>query len=157
MKFENILHTANRRESFCIPREMVITGSVRADTSGHITGTINGDVWTKHKITIYKEGVVNGDITAEELVVYGKITGDVRKCKKMVVHAGAIIKGNIVTAEIHTEKDSRIDGIITTTDVPPVAIITNHAEEEEKDTAPVEEPAPSPADKNEPVLSQSWF
>jgi cytoskeletal protein CcmA (bactofilin family) len=112
MKLENILNAAIGKENFCIPKEMVINGSFLAETSGQIAGTVNGDVLVKGKIVILKDGTVNGDIAADELVVYGKLTGDVRSCSKMVIHSGSVISGNITATEIHTDKDAVIEGLI---------------------------------------------
>lgn len=113
MKLENILNPASRKENFCITKEMVIDGSVKAGTSGQVAGIINGDLEVKGRLTVMKEGILNGDIIAEELVVFGKINGDVKKCNKISVQPGAIIKGNVNTVEIHIEKEAVIDGIIT--------------------------------------------
>jgi cytoskeletal protein CcmA (bactofilin family) len=117
MKFENILNAAARKESFCIPKEMIIHGSLTSETSGQITGTVKGDVWVKNRLIIHKEGIVTGDISAEELVVYGRIDGDIKKCSKTTVHSGAVIKGNITTSEIYIEKDTIIEGLISKSEI----------------------------------------
>ena len=39
MKLENILNAAIGKESFCVPKEMVINGSFLAETSGQVTLT----------------------------------------------------------------------------------------------------------------------
>ena len=113
MKLENILNPATRKENFCITKEMVVNGSVTAETSGQVAGIINGDIEVKGRLTLMKDGILNGDIIAEELMVFGKINGDVKKCNKISVQSGAIIKGNVNTAEIHIEKEAVIEGIIT--------------------------------------------
>jgi cytoskeletal protein CcmA (bactofilin family) len=118
MMFENILNAA-RRESFCIPKEMVVYGSLMAETSGQISGTVKGDVWVKNRLIIHKEGIVSGDISAEELVVHGRIDGCIKKCSKTIVHSGAVIKGNITTSEIHIEKDAFIEGLISKSEIIP--------------------------------------
>lgn len=113
MKLDNILNAAIRKDSFLIPKEMVIHGSFTSETPGQIAGTIHGDVQSKGRILILKEGIINGDVHAEELLVYGKINGDVKKCNKINVQSGAVIKGNVTTGEIHIEKDAIIEGLIT--------------------------------------------
>jgi cytoskeletal protein CcmA (bactofilin family) len=119
MKFENILNAAIGKESFCVPKETIIYGSLETETSGQITGTVRGDVWVKNRLIIHKEGMVTGDVSAEELVVYGKINGNVKKCTKTTVHSGAVIKGNIATSEIHIEKDAVIEGLISKSETLP--------------------------------------
>ena len=118
MKLENILNAAIGKESFCIPKEMVINGSFQAESSGHIAGRVNGDILVNGRIVILKEEIVNGDISADELVVYGRLTGDVRSCSKMIVHSGAVVTGNITATEIHTDKDAIIEGLIVKPGMP---------------------------------------
>lgn len=113
MKFENILPASIRKETFWIPKEMTITGSIRTDSSGQIAGIVHGDIQVSGKLIIAKEAIIIGNISATDIMVYGKVTGDIRCANKMIVQSGARIKGNIYTSEIHLEKDSLVDGIIT--------------------------------------------
>jgi cytoskeletal protein CcmA (bactofilin family) len=113
MKLDNIINAALRKESFNIPKGMVITGSVNTRINGQIAGTINGNVFAKSKIVVQKGAVLNGDVSAEELQVYGSINGDVQCSGKTIVYNGAVIKGSIHTAEIHIEKDAVVEGMIS--------------------------------------------
>jgi cytoskeletal protein CcmA (bactofilin family) len=154
MKFENILNTTIRKESFFISKEMVITGSVSADAPGQIAGIIKGDVSVNQKLVILKEGIIIGDVSAEELLVYGKIEGDIKRCNKLMVQSGAIIKGNITTQEIHTEKDAIIEGLISKAGNPPA---TKKKEFPKKKELPVETNEPVITAKKEPGDRQAWF
>lgn len=156
MKFDNLLNTGIRKDGFYIPKEMVITGSFKADISGQIAGTVNGNIWIKAKIFILKDGIVNGDISAEELVVYGKINGDVKSCKKMIVQSGAVIKGNIVTDEIHIEKNATIEGLITKSNLHPVTT-KNSETEEKKYSLAIENTESNPGIKSVKTERQAWF
>lgn len=111
MKFENIINTTGRKESFFLSKEMVITGAVKAEAPGQIAGIINGEVVVNNKLVILKEGIILGDVAADELLVYGRIDGDV-KCTNLIIQSGALIKGNITTITIHIEKDAIIEGNI---------------------------------------------
>ncbi len=113
IKFDNILNAAIGKESFSVPKQMIITGSLKTDAPGQIAGVVNGDVTVNSRVVILKDGIVNGDISAEELIVFGKINGNVNRCNKMIVQSGAIIKGNITTVEIHVEKDAIIEGVVS--------------------------------------------
>ena len=112
MKFENLL-PGIRKETFHIPKEMIITGSFKADTAGQVAGIVNGYIQVNGKLIITKDAIINGNILATDIMVYGKITGDVKCFSKMFVQTGARIRGNIHTAEIHLEKGSLVDGVIT--------------------------------------------
>ncbi|MEP7373380.1 MAG: polymer-forming cytoskeletal protein [Chitinophagaceae bacterium] len=155
MKLENILNATIGRESFCVPKEMVINGSFLAETSGQVAGTVNGDVLVKGKIVILKEGIVNGDISADELVVYGRLTGDVRSCSKMVIHSGAIVSGNITATEIHTDKDAIIEGLIVKSGMPVSA--ESRVRLPAKTSSPFRENYKMSADNSESSKHEAWF
>lgn len=157
MKLDNIFHAAVRKESFFIPKEMVITGSVDTEMPGQVAGVINGNVFVKNKVIILKEGVINGDISAEELLVYGRINGDVLCSGKMLIQNGAVIKGNIITSEIHIEKDTIIEGVINKSFLEPVQFIERAESKSRKN-----EISDNPADRivssqKENVKRQAWF
>jgi cytoskeletal protein CcmA (bactofilin family) len=155
MKLDNIINAALRKESFYIPKGMVIAGSVNTRINGQIAGMINGNVFAASKIIIQKDAVINGDISAEELQVYGNINGDVQCSGKTTIYNGAIIKGSIYTAEIHIEKDAVVEGMISkaikeeTAPVPERTTRSSSKKEEEnagEDTPDLKE-----------IQRQSWF
>jgi cytoskeletal protein CcmA (bactofilin family) len=157
MKFENLLNMTARKESFFISKEMLITGAVKAEAPGQIAGIIKGNVSVNNKLVILKEGIILGDVSADELLVYGRIDGDVKECNKVMIQSGALIKGNISTVEIHIEKDAIIEGVITKAGSQP----TLHKKREfpkkkELPVETVEPPAPS-AGKKETGERTAWF
>jgi cytoskeletal protein CcmA (bactofilin family) len=155
MNLENILNAAIGRESFCIPKQAVITGSLKTDTPGQIAGIINGDVLANSKIAILKDGIVNGDVSAEELIVFGKINGNVNRCNKMIVQSGAIIKGNITTIEIHIEKDAVIEGVVSKAGVH--MVIHKKKEPLRKNESATEHSEMGSEEKSETIERQTWF
>jgi cytoskeletal protein CcmA (bactofilin family) len=157
MKFENILNAAARKESFCIPKEMIVNGSLTSETSGQITGIVKGDVWVKNRLIIHKEGVVNGDVTAEELVVYGRIDGDIIKCCKTTVHSFAVIKGNIATSEIHIEKDAVIEGLISKSEILPVSFQKKIEFPKKKNESADKKSGTIAAVENGTIEQRTWF
>jgi cytoskeletal protein CcmA (bactofilin family) len=150
MKFDVILNSAIRKDSFVIPKEVVIGGSIKADTPGQISGIVNGDIICKARIVIHKDGIVNGNIIADELLVYGHINGDIKSCNKVTVQSGAVVKGNINTAEIHIEKEALIEGLIMKSGVQ----INKPGVARKKD--PPMEPAVPVTNINDEI-KQSWF
>ncbi|HMU46599.1 MAG TPA: polymer-forming cytoskeletal protein [Chitinophagaceae bacterium] len=134
MKFENILQAAVGKDFFFIPKGMVIEGTVGSLVSGQVAGTINGNVTVKNKLTLLKDAVVNGNITAGELHVYGRLNGDVLNCEKMVVYSGAAINGHVTAFEIHTEKNATIEGEIIKSRIPVSTLTLNNVIKKEEDT-----------------------
>lgn len=155
MNLDNILSAAIRKESFCIPKQMVITGSLKADAPGQIAGIVNGDVMVNSRIVILKDGVVNGDVSAEELIVFGKINGNVNRCNKMTVQSGAVIKGNITTVEIHIEKDAIIEGLVSKSGV---HMVTNKKKELLRKTESITEHTETEIEEKSEIRErQTWF
>jgi cytoskeletal protein CcmA (bactofilin family) len=154
MKLDSLLNSSHRKDSFLIPKEMMITGTIQTDSPGQIAGLINGDVLTKSRVIILKEGIINGDVIADELLVYGKINGHVKSCNKINIQSGAAIKGNINTAEIHMEKNAKIGGIITKSDI---QTLTKNKETTKKKIHPSSTIEPAPAAKDQNTQRQAWF
>lgn len=155
INLENILNAAIGRESFSLPKQVVITGAFKTDAPGQIAGIVNGDVLANSKIVILKDGVVNGDVSAEELVVFGKINGNVNRCNKMIVQSGAVIKGNISTIEIHIEKDAVIEGLVSKAGVH--MVINKKKEPLRKNESAQEHPSLETEEKNAQTKRQAWF
>lgn len=155
LKLENIFD-ASRKGDFFVPKGMAITGTFTADQPGKIAGEINGDVLVKGKVTILKGAVIRGDIYASGVTVYGKVTGDIKCTGKTTLETGAYVRGNIVTSEVHIEKDTIVEGIITK----PSAETTTAHEPEERGSEKIlthEIPAPKQTLGDENANSQSWF
>jgi cytoskeletal protein CcmA (bactofilin family) len=155
MKFENIINTTGRKESFFLSKEMVITGTVKAEAPGQIAGIINGEVVINNKLVILKEGIILGDVAADELMVYGRIDGDV-KCTNLIIQSGALIKGNITTITIHIEKDAIIEGNIIKAGNEMIL----HKKKElpkKKEPLPVKKVEPPSTGKKETGERSAWF
>lgn len=156
MKFENRLNSAGRKETFYLSKEMVITGSVQAEAPGQIAGIINGEVVVNNKLVVLKEGIILGDVAAEELMVYGRIDGDV-KCTNLIIQTGALIKGNITTITIHIEKDAIIEGNVVKAGNQ-MMLQKKKELPKKKEPPPVKKVEPPPPPKKETgEQRQAWF
>jgi cytoskeletal protein CcmA (bactofilin family) len=155
LKLDNILNAAIGKESFSLPKQMIITGSLKTDAPGQIAGVVNGDVTVNSRVVILKDGIVNGDISAEELIVFGKINGNVNRCNKMIVQSGAVINGNINTVEIHVEKDAIIEGLVTKSGIN--MMITKKKELVRKNESTIEHTETRIEEKSEIKERQTWF
>lgn len=100
------------KQTFVIASGVTVDGSFACNGSGIIIGRIDGDISIDGKITVTKEGVINGNVKTVELVVKGSITGNIYCEGKIILSAGAYIQGNILAGEIEIEKNAIIDGIV---------------------------------------------
>jgi cytoskeletal protein CcmA (bactofilin family) len=165
---ENILNTVSSKKSFNIPAGMTVAGTFTVDVPGQIAGTVNGDVLVNGRLVILKNGVVNGNVKAEELEILGSVTGDIQCSGKMILQNACFVKGNISTIEIQIEKDAVIDGIITKPDANKTELGFTPGITEDSSTEIIEideEPEPLiPAEEpvliikaEEEELQSSWF
>jgi cytoskeletal protein CcmA (bactofilin family) len=98
--------------SFSIPDRVTVHGAIDASTSGRIVGIVNGDVRSTGKLIINVNGRVNGDVYAEEVLLFGKVYGNVYCKHKIVLHNLSFVQGNVRAMTIETEEGAIIDGMV---------------------------------------------
>jgi cytoskeletal protein CcmA (bactofilin family) len=79
--------------------------------SGHVQG--NGKIGGT--LSMSKSAAWNGDITAKQAVLAGKVTGKVVIEDKLEVSASAVISGEIVAKVLAIANGARIEGEVTVT------------------------------------------
>ncbi len=80
--------------------------------SGHVDGTIDVD---GHTLTIAEGAVVAATVTADTVVVQGKVKGELSATNKIVVSATAAIEGGISAPVISVAEGASINGSVETT------------------------------------------
>ncbi|MDG1286556.1 MAG: polymer-forming cytoskeletal protein [Rickettsiales bacterium] len=97
-----------------ISRDMNIMGNLISDGVVDIDGRIEGNVRAM-KITIRKDGVVAGDLQADEIEVYGQVKGLVR-AKDVHLYTSAKVEGSIMHEVLSMEEGAFVDGKFKRTD-----------------------------------------
>src|SRR5213594_3653755 len=97
-------------EQATIGRTLVIKGEVSGSESLYVDGKIEGTLTFKdHRVTVGRNGVVQANISAREVVIMGKVTlnGDVVSAR-ISVEDGAMLRGSVQLnpAEQKHEKSS---------------------------------------------------
>jgi cytoskeletal protein CcmA (bactofilin family) len=90
--------------------DLVIDGSVSTGGELQIDGTINGTVRAR-AVVVDANGVVYGDITAEEVIVRGRVIGPIRALH-IHIYAGAHIEGDVINQTLSIENGAHVDGKI---------------------------------------------
>lgn len=85
-----------------------ITGSLEGDGELQIDGHLRGNVRCTHLI-IGSQATVDGDVTADQIVVRGEVKGTVRANYAMLQH-GARVEGDIFHKELSIETGARFEG-----------------------------------------------
>jgi len=94
-----------------ISEECQFQGTLDLQGSLRIDGRLEGNVDNAKYVTVSKNGVVKGDITAQGVVVIGSVTGNI-VADNVEILSTAKIKGNIRSKSILVEGGARVNASI---------------------------------------------
>lgn len=99
-----------------ITRDVVIDGNVVTAGELHVDGTVRGNIRSKACV-VDMQGIVEGEIVAEEIFVRGRVIGPMRGVH-VHLHAGAHVEGDVINESIEIENGAYIYGSIRRSDDP---------------------------------------
>lgn len=99
-----------------ISRDVVVEGNLVTAGELHIDGTVHGNVRARSCV-IDVQGVVEGEVVAEEIFVRGRVIGPMRGVQ-VHLHNGAHVEGDVVNESIEIENGAYIYGSIRRSDDP---------------------------------------
>jgi cytoskeletal protein CcmA (bactofilin family) len=85
-----------------------ITGNLQSEGEVQVDGRICGDIRCAH-LTVGKDAVVDGNITAEEVVVRGKVSGIIR-ANRVILQDTAQVESEIFHKKFAIEEGACFDG-----------------------------------------------
>jgi len=88
----------------------VVEGKLRTPGSIRIDGRIVGEVTVTQNVSIGSTGDVDGNITARNVTIGGKIKGMVVAQEKLVFEAKAVVRGDIRAAKLVIDEGATFDG-----------------------------------------------
>ena len=98
-------------EQATIGRTVVIKGEVSGNESLYIDGRVEGSVTFKdHRVTVGRNGVVQANISAREVVIMGKVSGNVECSDRVDIRAEGSVHGDISTTRISVEDGASLKG-----------------------------------------------
>lgn len=86
-----------------------IEGVFHCNSRLHVDGEVTGQVHSKSIVTIGKGGKINGEITANRLIVNGLFEGDAN-CDGVEVLAGGKFLGKVTSKELVIEAKAQFEG-----------------------------------------------
>ena len=98
-------------KGFYIPPGIEVNGNFASEKEGGIAGIINGDVTVNAKLTVEKQGIINGEIRVKDIIVKGKVNGNIHCEGKIITLKDAVVSGNIYAAEAVIDKFSIVKGV----------------------------------------------
>jgi cytoskeletal protein CcmA (bactofilin family) len=89
-----------------------VEGNFFVPTTTRIDGIIKGDLTGEIGIIIGNKGLVEGNVCAKEVVVYGNVKGNI-EADKLELKRGSNINGDLTVNNLHTEVGAIMNGSCT--------------------------------------------
>jgi cytoskeletal protein CcmA (bactofilin family) len=98
-------------EQATIGRTLVIKGEIIGSEALYIDGRIEGKITlTDNRVTIGRNGVVQANITAREVVVMGKVSGNIECSDRVDIRSEGSVTGEVSTVRISVEDGAVLKG-----------------------------------------------
>jgi cytoskeletal protein CcmA (bactofilin family) len=98
-------------EQATIGRTLVIKGELTASEALYIDGRIEGKIsLPEHRVTIGRNGSVQANITAREVVVMGKVQGNIDCTDRVDIRSEGSVTGDVTTIRISVEDGAVLKG-----------------------------------------------
>lgn len=99
-----------------IAQDMHLIGNIVSDGVIDFDGAIDGNIRCQ-TLNVRKNGAVKGEVTADDVFVYGKVKGVIR-AKNVYLFAGSNVEGIVMHESIAIEDGAFLDGKLKRTDKP---------------------------------------
>ena len=103
--------TLNTADQATIGKSLVIKGEVTGSESLYIDGRVEGSInLTGNRVTVGRNGVVNANISAREIVVLGKVRGNLQASDRVDIRTEGSLTGDVVAQRISIEDGAFFKG-----------------------------------------------
>lgn len=101
------------RNLACLGSSLEVKGRISGEEDLQIDGKVEGPVSLNgQRLTVGRTGVLNSEVIAREVIVYGKVTGNVRARDRVEIKKDGEVVGDITTARISVEDGAYFKGRI---------------------------------------------
>ena len=87
-----------------------ITGHIESKGDIRVDGTLHGNLSTSAKVFVGAEGVIKGDVSADQADVQGRIEGNVKVRELLYLRGQCHVQGNIHTAQLQVDATASFNG-----------------------------------------------
>jgi len=103
--------TLNTTDQATIGKSLVIKGEVTGSESLYIDGRVEGSInLAGNRVTVGRNGVVNANINAREIVVLGKVRGNLAASDRVDIRTEGSLTGDVVAQRISIEDGAFFKG-----------------------------------------------
>jgi len=89
-----------------------VVGEVESTGVVKVEGKVNGTVRADRQVLIAREGTIEGDVLAAEVIVGGRVEGAVTATERIEVQTGAVIHGDVTTKRLVVQEGGEVNGIV---------------------------------------------
>ena len=120
--------TVNEKKQSIVAEAVAIVGQLNCQDDlsleGHFKGSIQAGEYT---VVIGSNGLADGDITAKNLLVKGKVVGEISVADRIIIAKTGTIIGNLQAARVELENGAKYKGIIEIDPIEQEATATDSA------------------------------
>jgi len=131
--------TVNEKQQSIVAQAVAIVGQLNCQDDLSLEGQFKGSIQAaEYTVVIGSNGLADGDITAKNLLVKGKVVGAIRVADRIIIAKTGTIVGNLQAARVELENGAKYKGIIEIDPIEQEATATDSASD-----ASIEESASS--------------
>ncbi|MCS7231480.1 MAG: polymer-forming cytoskeletal protein [Elusimicrobiota bacterium] len=106
------------KKSLNVPKEIetiigegtVFQGSIKSKGSVRVDGKLEGNIIEAVQVIVGSKGYVQGDITAQSVIIGGKVNGNVTATESIELQPGAQLLGDIHTSTLSIGEGAIFEG-----------------------------------------------
>jgi cytoskeletal protein CcmA (bactofilin family) len=88
----------------------VVQGKVMTEGSIRIDGTMVGDVVAKANAAIGSSGILDGNLSAKNVSLAGRVKGTVTASEKLILESKSVLQGDIRASKLVVDEGAMFDG-----------------------------------------------
>jgi cytoskeletal protein CcmA (bactofilin family) len=88
----------------------VVQGKVMTEGSIRIDGTMVGDVVAKANAAIGSSGILEGNLSAKNISLAGRVKGTVTASEKLILESRSVLRGDIRASKLVVDEGAMFDG-----------------------------------------------
>ena len=91
-----------------------VAGNIKGDQLRMLNCNVKGNLEADSRVVINSESVIIGDLSADSLVLDGKLKGNINVSKTAVFNSNSYLMGDITTSTISVDAGAIINGMVRT-------------------------------------------
>ena len=120
--------TVNEKQQSIVAEAVAIVGQLNCQDDLSLEGQFKGSIQAaEYTVVIGSNGLADGDITAKNLLVKGKVVGEIRVAERIIIAKTGTIVGNLQAARVELENGAKYKGIIEIDPIEQEAAATDSA------------------------------